>query len=1039
MASPVATADLIGRALEVEALGDALSRATDGSPEIVIVAGEAGIGKSRLMVEFAERARARGALVLQGACLDLAEGGMPYGPLTDALRGYLRDLSPQQVGELLGPAREEIGRLLPGIGDAAARRGRNASPSPETPTETDESLDTRSGLGQARLFGLLLQLIGDLATDTPLVMVFEDLHWVDRSTRDLVTFLARNLDRERLLLVLTVRTDDLGPGHPVATWLAGLARDARTTRLELARLDRADVARQVDRLLDGGADDALVARIHARSDGNPFFVEELVAAERRGGSERLPRTLAETLAGQIASLPDDAQRLLGIVAVAGRPVREELIAAVADRSEPEVREPLRAAVASGVLHPDPGTGTLRLRHALLGEVVDSQLLPAERRALHERFAGVLSGPTTRGDSGPVGAAEIAHHWLGADRPREAFAASIAAAEAAERVYANAAAAEHYAIALDLEGRIDDDERASGGSPDPIELRRRAARTAEDAGDSERSIGWLREAIERIDETAEPTVAGILHSRLGYSLWVLERVDEAQRAHRDAVRLVPASPPSAARARVLGGLGGWLMGAGRYGESRRVCEEAIECAVAVGAADEEARARSNLGQDLVSLGETAAGIEELEKARRISEEHGFIDTLVVVSANLSYHLIVADRLDDAVAAATAGDGAARSYGLERRFGPHFQACAIDALFRAGRWAEADAWAATGMERRRTGIGTFYRDAAMARLLSARGDAETARERVAAAAALPAGEIDADVGAFVQLVAADLAIDAGQSEGALDAVMAGLAHLETSDDTVLVGPLCAAGLRAAADLAERARARRRPDDVAAAERAGAAARARADAIWSVAPPAPGSASATRTTCEAEWGRLNGTTDAALWAKAADEWAAIPSPYPAAYARFRAAEAHLVAGDRAAAEAALRDAVRVARDLGARPLLALIDGLAQRARVSLDAREAPADGVAPAARAPKPAKQATPFAELGLSAREAEVLALVALGRTNGQIANELFISPKTASVHVTHILDKLGVSSRIEAAMLAARAGLTAPDPAGDGESGGAGSP
>ena len=1029
MASSVAAAELIGRAIESDALDSALTRAEGGSPEIVIVAGEAGIGKTRLIAEFANRARARPALVLQGGCLDLADGGMPYSPLTEALRGYLRDLSPERVDEILGASREEIGRLLPGIGDAPTRgKAGVRAAAPDVPA--DASTDTRSGLGQARLFGLLLRLLGDLATDSPVVLIFEDLHWVDRSTRDLVTFLARNLDRERLMLVLTVRTDDLGRGHPVATWLASLARDTRTTRLDLTRLDRADVARQVERLLGGRADDAKVARIHARSDGNPFFVEELVAADLRGGSERLPQTLAETLAGQIAALPDDAQRLLGIVAVAGRPIGEELIAAVAGRTEPEVREPLRAAVTFGVLVPDPSTGTLRLRHALLGEVVESQLLPAERRALHERFAGALSEEPGRAGSAGVGAAEIAHHWLGADRPREAFRASIAAAEAAERVYANAAAAQHYAIALELDTRLDPAERADEGLPDPVELRRRAARVADDAGETERAIGWLREAIGLVDAKAEPAVAGILHSRLGYSLWVIERVDEAQRAHREAVRLVPPAPPTAARAQVLGGLGGWLMGAGRYGESRRVCEEAIECAVAVGAVTEEARARSNLGQDLVSLGEVDAGIHQLEQARRIGEEHGLIDIQVVSSANLAYHLIVADRLDDAVAAARTGAEATRTYGLERRYGPHFQACAIDALFRAGRWREADELVRAGSGQR-SGIGSFYRDAAVARLLGARGEAQPAEERLAEAAALPAGEIDADVGAFVQIVAAELANDAGDSERAGRAVTTGLAHLETSDDTVLVGPLCAAGLRAAADLAERARARRRPTDLEAAERAGAAARERAEAIWSGAPPAVGSGSATRRTCEAEWGRLNGATDAGTWTLAADEWAAIPSPYPAAYARFRAAEAHLVAGERDAAEAALREAVEVARNLEARPLLSLIDGLAQRARVSLDVR--PADtGATPKATPAKPAREAAPFAELGLSVREAEVLALVALGRTNGQIARELFISPKTASVHVTHILDKLGVSSRIEAAMLAARAGLAAPAAVGEGD-------
>ena len=280
-----------------------------------------------------------------------------------------------------------------------------------------------------------------------------------------------------------------------------------------------------------------------------------------------------------------------------------------------------------------------------------------------------------------------------------------------------------------------------------------------------------------------------------------------------------------------------------------------------------------------------------------------------------------------------------------------------------------------------------------------------------------------------MAAELANDVGDSERAGQAVTAGLAHLETSDDVVLVGPLCAAGLRAAADLAERARARRRPTDLEAAERAGAAARERAEAIWSAAPPPAGSGSATRRTCDAEWGRLNGATDAAAWTAAADEWAAIPSPYPAAYARFRAAEAHLVGrrprGRRGRAARGGRTWPGPWRRGRSWPS----STASPSAPGSRSTPGAAATGATPKAATAKPAaKEAAPFAELGLSAREAEVLALVALGRTNGQIARELFISPKTASVHVTHILDKLGVSSRIEAAMLAARAGLTAP--AGD---------
>src|SRR4029079_14313915 len=181
------------------------------------------------------------------------------------------------------------------------------------------------------------------------VLILEDLHWADRSTRDLVTFLARNLDREALLIILTIRGEEVSRGHPIGAWMASLERDLHTSRLELPAFSRDDVARQVETLLGSPATDFVIARIHGRADGNPFFVEELVAAEQRGESAALPRTLAETLGGQITALPDETQRLLGLVAVAGRPIDERLVASVGERAETDVRGPIRAAgTARGV-------------------------------------------------------------------------------------------------------------------------------------------------------------------------------------------------------------------------------------------------------------------------------------------------------------------------------------------------------------------------------------------------------------------------------------------------------------------------------------------------------------------------------------------------------------------------------------------------------------------------------------------------------------------------------------------------------------------
>jgi len=245
----------------------------------------------------------------------------------------------------------------------------------------------------------------------------------------------------------------------------------------------------------------------------------------------------------------------------------------------------------------------------------------------------------------------------------------------------------------------------------------------------------------------------------------------------------------------------------------------------------------------------AGIAELETARRLGEEVGPVDTLIVTSANLSYHLIVADRFDEAVAVATSGAAAARAHGVDRRFGAHFEAAAVDALFRAGRWDEAEPLVAAGRRRPAGGIGSVYQASVNARWLGARGDLSAARTIMEPLLELSTEDIDADVAAFIRLVDAELAIDEDRPDRASAAVTAGLARLADGDDTILVAPLCATGLRAAADRAERARALRRPLDIAAAEADGTALAERIDALWAVAEPSIVSARGYRSLCAAE----------------------------------------------------------------------------------------------------------------------------------------------------------------------------------------------
>ncbi|TMC64770.1 MAG: response regulator transcription factor, partial [Chloroflexi bacterium] len=542
----------------------------------------------------------------------------------------------------------------------------------------------------------------------------------------------------------------------------------------------------------------------------------------------------------------------------------------------------------------------------------------------------------------------------------------------------------------------------------IDLHRRAAEAADLAGAFDAAIAHIRAALVLLDPSSEPAIAGSLHARLGYLMWARGDAEAALDEHREAVRLVPAEPPSIERARVLASLGGALMGLGRWWESRPVCEAAIECAVAAGAVAEESRARNMLGSDLVALGDIDGG--------RLAAQ-GPTELQVVAAHNLALNLLAADQLEEALQEASAGRDLARSGGLERRYGMDLAALAGDVLIRLGRWDDADRVTAEGLALDQRGLGTTYLAAVRARLLAGRGGVEEAERRLAA---IDRSSLEPDIAAFIARVEAEAALNANRPSDAVAATERGLARLEGLDDVLWGSPLVGLALRALAELAESGRAARDQAAVDAAREQSQVLRARLAALESrTATP---SSRAWVATSEAEAARVEGTAAEDAWAAVAVAWDAVPDPAEAAYARFRGAETALRrSGVRADVSGMLRAANATAAALGAGPLKAAIDALARRARVRLDdvASAEPAPAVRPAPRELRPR---------GLSAREIEVLRLVAAGRSNGEIAERLFITRKTAGVHVTHILDKLGVSNRVEAAMAAARLGL-APD-AGD---------
>ena len=300
MGGRVASPTLVGRVEELQTLEAARRRAADGDPAVVLVGGEAGVGKTRLVAELSSRCLADGTQVVAGGCVPVGEGALPYAPIVEALRALLGDLGADAMRGLVGPSWPEIARLVPALGES-----------------------DRSGLSvqiaQARLFELLLGLVGRLSEQGPLVLVVEDLHWADRSTRQLLAFLSRNLRRERLLLVMTYRNDEPGQQR-LGPYLAELDRAGRVERLELARLDQVQTGAQLVGILGAAPAAELVDAVFARSEGNPFFTEELLAAVR-AGSRELPATLRDLLRGRVQALPQPTQHVLGVVAVAGRPVR----------------------------------------------------------------------------------------------------------------------------------------------------------------------------------------------------------------------------------------------------------------------------------------------------------------------------------------------------------------------------------------------------------------------------------------------------------------------------------------------------------------------------------------------------------------------------------------------------------------------------------------------------------------------------------------------------------------------------------------------
>ena len=964
---------LVGREREVSTLLDTLDRAGRGQPGAVLVAGDAGVGKTRLLGELANRATAVQATVLVGHCLDVGGVGLPYLPFTEALRPLTTDTTDRP----------------------ADRPGLEFGPMPTPGGE----------LSQLQLFDSVASLLAKAGLDGegPAVLIIEDLHWADQSTRDLFAFLVGRLREERLLIVGSYRTDDLHRRHPLRPLLAQVTRLPVVERLDVAPFDADEMSRYLAVLHGAPVDDATVQRILDRSEGNAYYAQELLHAG--GGDGRdvslLPPPLADVLLARLEQLSETAQQVVRVASVAGRRVGHELLARATGLDSIELEAALREAITHQALVAEEGD-RYAFRHALLAEAVYGDLLPGERVRLHAAYAGLID--ETIDDREPLGsAAELAHHRIQSHDVPGALTASVRAADEAESLRAPAEAWQHLEQVLQMWDAVDDAEERAGA--DIVRIGLRAAAMASRAGENSRAAALADAAAARLNPAADPQRAASVAHKRALHLLSDDRAPQALEAALEALALAAEAgdKPTSASAWASATAARALTSMNRDDEARQYAERALAEAIEIDSAGAEADALVTLAV-MDRRGMDGSGPELLVRARDLAQEAGDLPTEMRVSYNLAAERYDSGDVDGALILLEAAVERSVATGLSwSPFGVELQALLVVARFVAGDWAGS--LAATRNADRRLPEGMVARlSAASLHVLVARGDP-------AAAATVRALESEWYRDPIIAMTAggcgADLLRWQEDPRGSMALAERALDYVEEIWPLFLGAIwLSAMGLAAAGDLAEHARLVRDEAALTDALDAGTRLLAHARDVAREGSPRGGvmgpEGRAWLSRAEAEYSRIAGAADVELWQRTVDEFG-YGNRYEQARSRWWLAEALLAADQRDAAAAEARAAHTVAVELGARPLQRAVEALARRGRLDTGITAPESTGG-------------------GLTPREHEVLVLLAEGLTNRQIGQRLYIAEKTASVHVSNILAKLGANGRTEAVTIAHRRGL-----------------
>lgn len=975
---PATSPTMIGREADLEALQAVFDTVVGGETRAIIVGGEAGVGKTRLLSEFL-RSVQPAALVLTGQCVDLGDVAAPYAPVSGVLKALVAQRGIEAVLAAAGPGRDSLGALLPSL----------AADLPER----------RDG-GVGRLHETVAVLLESTAREQPIVVAIEDIHWADGATLSLLAFLIRVLTGDRVMILLTFRSEDVPRGHPVRGFLTELDRTRRVARHTVERLSRGDVLRQAVAIRGASVDALEIDRVYARSEGVPFFVEELLGLDESGGGDELPETLRELLLARYERLPGTTQLLLRAISAGGVSVEHALLERVFDGPAEALELGVREAIEANVLIAD--ADTYAFRHALVREAIHDDLLPGERTRFHARFAEALEATS---GAEPV-AAEVSHHWMLARDFARAFPATVRAMEQAHAAFAYSTEAQLGERLLELWDHVPDARNVVGRSRS--ELMRRTASALRNAGWTDRAVAMVDEVFAIPEPRDDIEQAKLLRDKAFY-LANLGRPGSVELLDQ-ALERVPPGTPGELRGVLLTSLAARHMILGRLERAVEFADQAAEEALRTGSARNASVAANIGGIARIHGGDLETGLAMLARAAELADGDG--------SATLRYRVNASDmsnllgRYEEALASALEGVARAKALGVERSSGLILSSNAVDPLLALGRWTEAEETLQRALSLQPPLAFSTYLRQSLVLLTLWRGDPQTAAllYRRWRKSMLSLAELEVQT----RFGVARVAMQVGLAGDDLAEAWTRAAVFSDADHR----PVPAHDLPALADAA-RVLARVRSAHIAGTLAVDEGAFTGLDLqqlhdtetrwrrllaqeqFWPTAP-------LWSAMIDAELGGPDGTgTDVDRWEAA--RAVAVRSFAPAVlapYSMLRLAEARLTAGDRSGAQEALKTSIAEADALGAGLVLDEARAVAARASLALDGR----------------ARERGAHGSVELTTREHQVLALVAEGLSNRRIGERLYISTKTVSVHVSAILRKLGATTRTEAAMRAREAGL-----------------